>query len=378
VTSSLGAGLALALGSTVALNWGFFAQHGAASSLPPLSVRSPLRSLGLMFSNARWLAGFVVGLLGWALYVVALRLAPLSLVQATSAGGIGVLALLVERRKPATAKSPAAGAPRGGEAASRTATRLSRGEWAGVGAAVLGLAALGVSLAGQTTSSDHGSAVAIAAWVAVSLAAAATLPWKLPGGVGFGIAAGVLYAAGDVATKAAVGGGTAVAFVAAVLACHGLAFVALQLGFQRGGALVTAGVATLLTNALPIVAGTVVFGERLPGGGLGVLRLGAFAAVVVGAALLARLGTAADLPEVPEGARPPGSDERGEQERARERQRPGREAMHPDDQHLRRERAVNGDAEERMDGDARRVGLEAQLEHAVVGDRDRREERQPP
>jgi len=248
VSPSVGGGLALALGSAAALNWGFLTQHGAASALPPLSVRRPLRSLRLLFSNLRWLAGFVVGLAGWALYVGALALAPLSLVQATSAGGIGLLALLVERTTTAT---------------------LSRREWAGVGVAVAGLALLGASLAGQSTSSRHGSATAVGIWVAASLAAAALAPGRLRGGAGFGIAAGVLYAAGDVATKAAVAGGLAVAFVAAVLACHGLAFVALQLGFQRGGALATAGVSTLFTNALPIAAGTVLFHEGLPGGALG-------------------------------------------------------------------------------------------------------------
>jgi ABC-type nickel/cobalt efflux system permease component RcnA len=91
----MGGGLALALGSTAALNWGFLRQHGAASSLPRLTVRRPLRSLRLLFSDLRWVVGFVVGLAGWALYVVALRLAPLSLVQAVSAGGVGLLAVLV-------------------------------------------------------------------------------------------------------------------------------------------------------------------------------------------------------------------------------------------------------------------------------------------
>ena len=107
---------------------------------------------------------------------------------------------------------------------------------------------------------------------------------------GLGTAAGILYAAGDVGTKAAVSGGFHVWFVPALLACHGLAFVALQFGFQRGGALRTAGLATLWTNALPIVAGMVVFGEPLPGGVLGVCRVAAFVAVVVGAALLTRPG----------------------------------------------------------------------------------------
>src|SRR5262249_18273862 len=107
-----------------------------------------------------------------------------------------------------------------------------------------------------------------------------------------------LYAAGDVGTKAVVSGGFHVGFVPALLACHGLAFVALQLGFQRGGALTTAGLATLWTNALPIVAGMIVFGEPLPGGVLGVARIAAFAAVVAGAALLTRPGEVAPMARV--------------------------------------------------------------------------------
>jgi hypothetical protein len=271
VSGGEAAGLVLALLSAACLNWGFLRQHGSAAELPPLAVRRPLRSLRLLFSNLRWLAGFVVGLAGWALYVIALRLAPLSLVQAVSAGGIGLLALLVERTTP---------------------VRLSRRQWTGVGAAVAGLLLLGVSLVGGSGEGRHGAAAAVALWIVLSVAVAALcagpLANRLAGGAGLGIAAGTLYAAGDVATKAAVGGGAAVFFTAAVLACHGLAFVALQLGFQRGGALSTAGVSTLLTNALPIAAGTLVFFEALPGGGLGAVRLLAFAGVVAGAALLVR------------------------------------------------------------------------------------------
>ena len=269
MTGSLAAGMVLALASAAALNWGFFVQHGAASGLPPLSVRRPVASLRLLFSDLRWVGGFLAGLAGWALYVGALALAPLSLVQAASAGGIGLLALLVERT---------------------TRTALTRRDRVGVGAAVAGLVLLGISLAGSTDAGRHASPTGVGLWIVCSLAVAGLAAGRVAGGAGFGIAAGVLYAAGDVATKAAVGGGAAVAFTAAVLACHGLAFVALQLGFQRGGALATAGVSTLLTNALPILAGTVLFHEGLPGGALGVVRVAAFAGVVAGAALLASTG----------------------------------------------------------------------------------------
>jgi hypothetical protein len=62
----------------------------------------------------------------------------------------------------------------------------------------------------------------------------------------------------------------------------------LQVGYQAGGALTVAGLATLLTNALPILAGTLVLEEPVPSGALGALRILAFVAVSVGAVLLSR------------------------------------------------------------------------------------------
>ena len=94
---NVGAGLILALGSTGALNVGYFMQQQSASKLPPLTVRRPIHSLVSLFRNVRWTIGFFLGIGGWVLYVAALALAPLSLVQAASAGGIGLLALLARK-----------------------------------------------------------------------------------------------------------------------------------------------------------------------------------------------------------------------------------------------------------------------------------------
>jgi len=271
MTALTAVGLVLALGSAAAINWGFLLQHDAASAMPPLDLRRPVRSLFLLFGNGHWVVGFVTGIGGWALYVAALALAPLSLVQAAAAGGIGLLALLVNRGSD---------------------SRLGRREWRAVQVSVVGLVLLGVSLAGGATSGRAGSALAVSVWIGVSLVVAAVAAGPaarlLAGGAGLGIAAGILYAAGDVGTKAAVRGHGFLLFVPVLLACHGLAFVALQLGFQRGRALATAGVATLLTNTLPIGAGLVLFSETLPGGAAGVARVVAFGCVVAGAALLAR------------------------------------------------------------------------------------------
>ena len=258
-------GLLLGLASAGAIGGGFALQHRGASVLPRLSLRRPLWSLLALGGRPVWLAGFALGLAGWAAYVVALRLAPLSLVQAASAGGLVVLVL-------------AGGRP-------------SRRERTGAAAALVGLVLLGLSLSGG---SGSGSArpTTLALWLGVSAAGAALaagpLARRLVSGAGLGTAAGILYATADVATKQAVRGGAGLVLVPVVLAASGLAFAALQLSFQHGGRLATAGVATLWTNALPILAGTLVFREPFPPGPAGLARAAAFVLVVAGGAALAR------------------------------------------------------------------------------------------
>ncbi len=279
MSASLAGGLVLALVSATAINWGYLLMHQAAAALPPLSLRHPIRSIRGLFSVPRWLIGFLAGIVGWVFYVVALKLAPLSLVQAASAGGIGVLALLVAR----TSHAP-----------------LARREFWGVVTAMAGLVLLGLSLHGHTDPGNPGRRPRSRSGSLVSGAArrsspgpdrsclhAAPVSGRPPGSC-------TQPATSGRRPQSSAAGGSL--FVPVLLACHGTGFVALQFGFQRGGALATAGVATVLTNALPIVAGTLLFSEGIPSGAAGVARIGAFAAVVVGAALLAqaRLRAGAD------------------------------------------------------------------------------------
>jgi len=285
--ASLVAGLALALVTAAAFNWSWVAQHTITSQLPKLTILHPWRSLRLLFGHRRWRFAFMVGILGWLLYIIALRLAPLSLVQAVSAGGLGLLAVLAQR---------AEGVP------------LPRREWVGVGLAVAGLVFLSASLAGGSSDSGHGSWVAVGAWFVVSFVVAAVAIGpaapRLAPGAGFGLAAGVLYAAADVGTKAAVQGGTLVLFGLPVWGCHLLAFTLIQLSFQRGRALATAGLSSFCTNALPIVAGITIYHETTPPGILGALRFVAFGCVVLGAAAVARRESET-LDQVAERPRPP-------------------------------------------------------------------------
>ena len=265
------AALIITIISACALNVGYLVEHSVASKLPPLSVGHPVETVRRLLAQPRWLAGFATEVSGWLLFVLALALAPLSLVQATAAGGIGILAVMVSQY---------------------TGVPLTRVEQVGVLVSTVGLCMLGISLAGAHGQGGRGSYAAVGVWLggsfAVALAALRVAPRRIGGGPAFGLATGILFAAGDVATKTTVTGGEHVYFIPAMVACYGLGTVVLQAGFQRGNALVTAGIATLFTNALPIVAGMTIFHEPLPSGALGAVRICAFALVIVGAASLAR------------------------------------------------------------------------------------------
>ena len=264
-------GLVLALASAVVINLAYLRQHDAAAGLPALSARHPIHSVGLLFGDRAWLLGFGMESGGFLLYVAALALAPLSLVQSIAAGGIGVLAF----------------------ASARVAKRrLTRVEIAGVLLSVLGLAALAVSLLGGKAKEGGGELGPILLWLGVTAAVAVLLVIvgrrRWGAAVANGLAGGLFFSIGDISTKLTTQGGARVGFVVLLLVGYFAGTALLQMGYQAGAALTVAGLATLTTNALPIAAGTVVLDEPLPGGVLGAIRLVAFVAVVTGAVLLAR------------------------------------------------------------------------------------------
>jgi hypothetical protein len=271
--------LLLALASTALTNVAYLREHDAAAALPTLSLRRPLHSVHVLLTDRSWLIGFALESSGFALYVAALALAPLTLVQSIAAGGIGILAFVSARMRR---------------------RRLGRHELAGVLVSMLGLLALAVSLAGGSGEGAGGSTFEILLWLAASAAAAvvALVLGRRFGAlaVAEGVAGGLFFSIGDISVKVATQGGARAAFAIGVIIGYSLGTVFLQLGYQKGGALTVAGLATLLTNALPIAAGTVVLGEPVPSGVFGGLRIAAFAAVTLGAILLARPDRGATQP----------------------------------------------------------------------------------
>jgi drug/metabolite transporter (DMT)-like permease len=263
-------GLCLALVSAITVNWAYAKEHDAAARLPPLSFTHWRESLRSLLGARAWVRAFAVETVGFLLYVAALRLAPLSLVQAVAASGIAALAFV---------------------ACHGRIDRLSWRERAAVLFAVAGLVLLGLSLTGDRQSDTPPSGFWVFIWLAScaggALLAARVLSVGVPA-ARFGFAAGLLFAAGDISSKLVGYGGEWLLAILSLIVGYGLGTSTLQGAFQRGGALTAAGIATLTTNAVPIAAGFVLFDEQLPAGARGVLQVAAFASVVVSASLLGR------------------------------------------------------------------------------------------
>jgi hypothetical protein len=261
-------GLALSLVSAVAVNWGYTREHDAAVGLPPLSPRRPIAAARELARSRAWLIGFAAETGGWLLFLAALRLAPLALVQTVGAAGIAVLALIqsgghLERLRPRE----------------RIATAV----------VLAGLLLLSLSLVGTSPGGREPAWAAVAIWLGACVGGAAILTVariQLARAVSLGLAAGLLFATGDIAAKLVVYGGLWLVVIVPLIAAYALGSIELQTAFQHGDALTAAGMATLTTNAVPIAAGVVLFREEIPGGAQGVMRVAAFATLVGGAALL--------------------------------------------------------------------------------------------
>ena len=263
-------GLTVAFASALVTNTAYSLEHDAAAALPPLSPRRPFRSAKLLLGDRRWLIAFAAETAGWLMYVAALRLAPLSLVQAVAASGVAVLAFATARGHP---------------------SRLARREQVAVVLAVVGLVLLALSLVDTAESDQRPAVLGVIIWLAACGGGAVLLiavPTPFARAASLGLAAGLLFADGDISAKLVGYGGWWLAALATLIVAYAIGTSVLQWAYQRGDALTAAGLATMATNAVPIAAGFVLFGETLPHGMRAVLQVAAFACLVASAVALGR------------------------------------------------------------------------------------------
>ena len=91
-----------ALGSVL----GFFLKHKGAVQAPPVEWRRPLHSTIALFRSPIYTIGCVVATTSWGFHVLALGLAPISVVQATIAGGLVLVTVVADRALRAVGHAP--------------------------------------------------------------------------------------------------------------------------------------------------------------------------------------------------------------------------------------------------------------------------------
>src|SRR4051794_2032125 len=285
-------GLILALGCAAFTGVSLLCKHRGAMAAPDVAMRSPLRSAAALFRSRWWAIGFLLAALGWAPHVVALSMAPLSLVQAVIAGGRAPLAVPARRWF---------GLSVGGR------------DLLGLGLCAAGLGFLALTagqgresgtFTGTTMLAFEGGTLAL---VGVLLVASAHRRLVSRGWMLLAVAAGISVGVSDVAIKAlaatvpasplsVISPWTALAIVGGIGG-----FLALARGLQLGEPVAVIVAFSASATLAAITGGILVFGDPLGSDALDVIaRCLAFVAVIAAAALLPMVPERAEAQVAPQ------------------------------------------------------------------------------
>jgi multidrug transporter EmrE-like cation transporter len=279
ISLGVGVGLLCALLSAVGTNLAFLLKQRGAVAAPDVDMRHPLRSAIDLFRSKWWSVGWGVAAVAFGLHSAALSLAPISIGQAVLAGGIVFLAVLAERF---------------------FGFELGRRQWIGIGLVAISLSLLTLTGGGGGKAHSDYSLAGMIVFEGVAvcvglLMVLSHLIERIPAqrGVLLGIAAGLGFGISDVAIKALSGdlgsgpAGLLVTWSVVIVTAAVFSFFASARSLQIGDGVVVIAVTSVAANLTPILAGLAVFGDRLGSDPLVVgVRIGAFALILVGAALI--------------------------------------------------------------------------------------------
>jgi drug/metabolite transporter (DMT)-like permease len=284
-------GIIFAVASALAANVAILCKHRGAGLAPTVRFTHPLKSAVALFRSKWWLIGFAIAAVAWGFHVIAMALAPLSMVQVVTAGGLALLALPAQRY---------------------FGIRLGRREWAGLLLSAAGLAWLAVTAEASEAHSAY-SLAALLAFEGALVVVGGMLLHKgssavdhARSGVMLGVAAGILVGVGNVSTKVLTGSFSAdgvlglVSPWSLVTVCAGiLAFFALARGLQIGPPIQVIALSSIAANVTAIAGGILVFGDPIGADALGIIaRAAAFAAVIAAAVLIPAPRTSERTPAV--------------------------------------------------------------------------------
>ena len=272
--------LGLSVAASVLLALGLLMMKSRAAELPLAhGARIPAAVLAWC-RDPIWAGGLGLECAGYALSVIALAGAPVSLVAVMMQGGIALFVLF---------------------AILFLGERASAAEWAAIGGVIAAMVMVSLSL-GNREAEQRAAVPAIAAISAALLAvaaAASAAPRLQRNGAAAAIVSGFAFGLGSLYTKALTQdfmghqGGAIIARLAGdpytwlIVAVNVTGMIALQNAFRRGRGIIVMPLSSALSNLVPIFGGIVAFGERLPETTpAAAMRVGAFALTIASGALL--------------------------------------------------------------------------------------------
>jgi len=282
--------IACAVLGALALNYAIYLEKKAVSSLPEVEFKNLKKTLKSFLTNGPWMKAQIVNVLGFALYSVALAFAPVSIVEPIIASGVVLLAYLAIKHLGETPRKI---------------------DYLAMGMTVLGVIFIAISLAEGLPKDELNHGWELPIWIGVILTLAVIIPLTMRGSkarlsVGLGISVGLLFGLAAVFQRLVMLYLTNLSthwelFLVFLVLCIGTyipAFILLQAALQKGMAIIVAPVYNGLMEFIPIVVGMAVLSEALPASNiLKILRLTAFALIIVGTVILSQRAEAEDEPQ---------------------------------------------------------------------------------
>jgi drug/metabolite transporter (DMT)-like permease len=273
-------GILSALACALATNLGFLYKHRGATAAPTVEWTRPVHSAVALYKNRYFTIGMLIATGAWGFHVLAMAMAPLSMVQAVISGGLVFLTVMAERF---------------------FGFNLGRRQWLGVGLTALGLALLTITLPHSGGAHSNYSLAGMIAFEVGLLFVGLLLVMSHhlgvehhQHGVALGVASGILFGVSDVAIKALTGAighhgtlGLLSPWLVTCVAASVIAFFASARGLQKGEAVPVITATSAAANISAITGGIVVFGDPMPHDPLGiVVQSLAFVLVIAAAALM--------------------------------------------------------------------------------------------
>jgi len=273
--------LGVGMVASVLLALGLVMMKSRGKELEPAHGTGVWRAVREWFKDSVWLGGFGVQILGYALYIVALTGAPVSMLAVMMQGGIAVFVLItmVFLNEHASGR-----------------------EWLGIIGVVAAMTLLSLSL-GSAAESNHADS-AYLTMTSIGAVLFALLPYAnmrlRSGGLASALASGIIFGLASLFAKAVTqifDAGDSQPLVTSLLTSPWLylaivanlsGMVLLQNSFHWARGIIAMPLSSACSNLVPIVGGILAFGERLPSApGPAAMRITAFTLTILSGGLLA-------------------------------------------------------------------------------------------